>query len=89
MAEAVARLAAEEELGWYGALRAAADGTLEVPGYGSAQAAAPPAITGSARGAAPALEPRSRGAQMARWRRIWASTKPASSVTRTGTSTRR
>jgi hypothetical protein len=88
MAEAVARLGAEGELGWYGALRAAADGTLEVPGYGSAQAATPPAITGPAQGAASALEPSSRGAQMARWRRIWASTKPASGLARTGTSRR-
>jgi 1-acyl-sn-glycerol-3-phosphate acyltransferase len=83
MAEAVARLAAEEELGWYGALRAAADGTLEVPGYGSAQAATPPAITSGPAPAALALT--ARGAQMARWRRIWASTKPASGVTRAGT----
>jgi 1-acyl-sn-glycerol-3-phosphate acyltransferase len=89
MAEAVARLAAEEELGWYGALRAAAHGTLEVPGYGPAQAAAPPATTGPAQGAAPALELSTRGAQMARWRRIWASTKPLSGVTRTRTRRRR
>jgi 1-acyl-sn-glycerol-3-phosphate acyltransferase len=85
MAEAVSRLAAEEELGWYGALRAAADGTLEVPGFGSARAAGPPAIAGKP--AAVALS--SGGAQMARWRRIWASTKPASSVTGTRTARRR
>lgn len=36
MAEAVARLAAEESLGWYAALRAAAGGTLDVPGFRSA-----------------------------------------------------
>jgi len=87
MAEAVARLAAEEELGWYGALRAAADRTLEVPGYGSAQAATPSAITGTAPASALALS--TRGAEMARWRRIWASTKPAPGVTRTGTRRRR
>jgi 1-acyl-sn-glycerol-3-phosphate acyltransferase len=40
MAEAVARLAAEESLGWYAALRAAAGGTLEVPGFRSALPAA-------------------------------------------------
>jgi 1-acyl-sn-glycerol-3-phosphate acyltransferase len=46
MAEAVARLAAEERLGWYGALRAAVDGALEVPGFRSAlpSASAPAAI---------------------------------------------
>jgi 1-acyl-sn-glycerol-3-phosphate acyltransferase len=32
MMRAVARLAAEEELGWYGALRAEADGSLALPG---------------------------------------------------------
>jgi 1-acyl-sn-glycerol-3-phosphate acyltransferase len=67
MAEAVVRLAAEEELGWYGALRAAANGTLDVPGYGT-----PPALNG---GPVPAT----RGAPAARWRRIWASTRPRSS----------
>ncbi len=54
MAEAVARLAAEEQLGWYRALRAAAASTLDVPGYRSAlpAAAAPAAITGPAEPAA-------------------------------------
>jgi 1-acyl-sn-glycerol-3-phosphate acyltransferase len=54
MAEAVSRLAAEEQLGWYGALRAAAGGTLEVPGFRPAipaAAAGPRAIT-----AAPAAD---------------------------------
>jgi 1-acyl-sn-glycerol-3-phosphate acyltransferase len=75
MVEAVARLAAEEELGWYGALRAVADGALDIPGYGTgrATAAQPHAIAG----ATPALS--TRGAPAARWRRIWASTKPSSS----------
>jgi 1-acyl-sn-glycerol-3-phosphate acyltransferase len=36
MMRAVARLAAEEELGWYGALRADADGTLALPGQATA-----------------------------------------------------
>jgi 1-acyl-sn-glycerol-3-phosphate acyltransferase len=66
MAEAVSRLAAEEELGWYGALRAVADGTLEIPGYGTRRALA---------GAPPATG----GAPAARWRRVWASTRPGSS----------
>jgi 1-acyl-sn-glycerol-3-phosphate acyltransferase len=82
MAEAVTRLAAEEDLGWYGALRAAAEGTLEVPGYRSAQAA--PAAP--ADGAPPS---RPRGDQMARWRRIWASTRPASAGKAAGWSSRR
>jgi 1-acyl-sn-glycerol-3-phosphate acyltransferase len=71
MAEAVARLSAEEELGWYGALRAAAKGTLEIPGFGATQAKAisPPGIT-----SAEALS--ARGGQVARWRRIWTSTSP-------------
>jgi 1-acyl-sn-glycerol-3-phosphate acyltransferase len=76
MAEAVARLAAEEDIGWYGALRAAAAGTLEIPGYGAARV---PAVAG----AVPATG--GRGGQIARWRRIWASTSPASSRARTGT----
>jgi 1-acyl-sn-glycerol-3-phosphate acyltransferase len=74
MVEAVTRLAAEEEIGWYGALRAAADGTLQIPGYPAAQPTEPPATTGTA----PAPSTRG-GGQMARWRRIWASTRPASS----------
>jgi 1-acyl-sn-glycerol-3-phosphate acyltransferase len=54
MAEAVARLAAEEQLGWYAALRAAAAGALEVPGFRSAlpSAAAPRAIAAPAEPAA-------------------------------------
>jgi 1-acyl-sn-glycerol-3-phosphate acyltransferase len=50
MTEAVVRLAAEEQLGWYGALRAAAGGTLEVPGFRSAlpSSPAPAAIAGPA-----------------------------------------
>jgi 1-acyl-sn-glycerol-3-phosphate acyltransferase len=40
MMRAVARLAAEEELGWYGALRAEADGTLAMPGQATAAASA-------------------------------------------------
>jgi 1-acyl-sn-glycerol-3-phosphate acyltransferase len=40
MMRAVTRLAAEEELGWYGALRAEADGTLAMPGQAAAAAGA-------------------------------------------------
>ena len=36
MMRAVSRLAAEEELGWYGALRADADGSLALPGQAAA-----------------------------------------------------
>jgi 1-acyl-sn-glycerol-3-phosphate acyltransferase len=36
MMRAVARLSAEEELGWYGAMRADADGTLALPGQATA-----------------------------------------------------
>lgn len=104
MTEAVARLAAEEHLGWYAAMRAAAGGTLEVPGFRSALPAVsePAAITaapsldlngasgpasddaseGASAGVlvpapadAQALAP--RGQDMARWRRVWASTSPA------------
>ena len=74
MAEAVARLAAEEELGWYGALRAVADGTLAIPGYGTTRTTAtqPLAIGGAT------LALSTRGAPAARWRRIWESTRPSS-----------
>jgi 1-acyl-sn-glycerol-3-phosphate acyltransferase len=85
MAEAVTRLAAEDDLGWYRALRAEAEGTLEVPGYRSAQ----PRAAGPAALADGAQEPRPRGEQMARWRRIWASTKPASAGKAAGWSARR
>jgi 1-acyl-sn-glycerol-3-phosphate acyltransferase len=40
MMRAVARLAAEEELGWYGALRAEADGSLALPGQAAASGGA-------------------------------------------------
>jgi 1-acyl-sn-glycerol-3-phosphate acyltransferase len=58
MAEAVARLAAEEQLGWYAALRAASAGTLEVPGFRSAlpAATARAAITAGAEPSAAATE---------------------------------
>lgn len=56
MAAAVARLAAEERIGWYAALRAAERGTLDVPGFRSAipAAPAPAAITAGPSAAAPA-----------------------------------
>jgi 1-acyl-sn-glycerol-3-phosphate acyltransferase len=55
MAEAVARLAAEEQLGWYAALRAASAGAIEVPGFRSALPAATgrAAITAAAESADP------------------------------------
>ena len=65
MAKAVSQLAAEEELGWYGALRAAADDTLDVPG--GARSVKPGAV---------AVPPNEDGTQVASWRRVWASTKP-------------
>jgi 1-acyl-sn-glycerol-3-phosphate acyltransferase len=52
MMKAVAQLAAEEELGWYQALRASADGAIDLPG--------------------------SRNGEVARWRRVWESTRPPS-----------
>lgn len=67
MAKAVAALAAEEDLGWYGALRAAADDTLEVPG-GSR-----PTRPGAVREVG---EPAGKTAETAGWRRVWASTTP-------------
>jgi 1-acyl-sn-glycerol-3-phosphate acyltransferase len=50
MTEAVVRLAAEEQLGWYAAMRASVNGTLEVPGFRSALRSppAPLAIAGPA-----------------------------------------
>lgn len=64
LARAVATLWAEEDLGWYRALRAAADGTLALPT--------------SARGVLPttrAGQP-GQGRDTARWRRIWEATRP-------------
>ncbi len=65
MAKAVSRLAAEEELGWYGAMRAAAEDTLDVPG--GAKSVRPGAV---------AVPENEDGAQVAPWRRVWASTQP-------------
>jgi 1-acyl-sn-glycerol-3-phosphate acyltransferase len=64
MATEVARLAAEEELGWYGALRASADGELELPG--------------TSRHVRPGVDIAVPGpaGDVAHWRRIWSSTKP-------------
>lgn len=72
MTSAVARLAAEGELGWYGALRAAADGTIDLPsargrGTGTVGPSAIPSV----------VQGRRSPGDMARWRRIWASTWPA------------
>ncbi|MEV5754529.1 lysophospholipid acyltransferase family protein [Actinoallomurus sp. NPDC052308] len=67
MAKAVAALAAEEDLGWYDALRAAADDRLEVPG--GSQPTRPGAVR----------EDGDKPAETADWRRVWASTEPLSS----------
>ncbi len=65
MAKAVSQLAAEEELGWYGAMRAAANDSLDVPG--GSRAVKPGAVE---------VPPNQDGTQVASWRRVWASTKP-------------
>lgn len=62
MAREVSRLAAEEDMGWYGSLRAAADGSLDAPA--GSRSIRPGAV------ATQDTEP------VAHWRRIWASTKP-------------
>jgi 1-acyl-sn-glycerol-3-phosphate acyltransferase len=62
MAKGVSRLAAEEDLGWFGSLRAAADGTLDAPA--GSRAIRPGALAGADTG------------PVAHWRRIWSSTKP-------------
>lgn len=63
LVQAVARLWAEEELGWYGALRAAAQGSLALPTpHESALPSTPDAPT--------------PGAQAASWRRMWEATRP-------------
>jgi 1-acyl-sn-glycerol-3-phosphate acyltransferase len=57
MTEAVVRLAAEEQLGWYAAMRASVNGTLEVPGFRSALRSPPAsvAIAGPATASEPGL----------------------------------
>jgi hypothetical protein len=64
LASAVATLWAEDDLGWYRALRAAADESLAVPT--------------SARGALPTFGavPPVGGQDIAPWRRIWEATRP-------------
>lgn len=68
---AVARLAAEEELGWYGALRAAANGTIDLPSSGDlgTRPVEPSPLPSTG-------EERHSPNDIARWRRIWASTQP-------------
>ncbi|HEU4426298.1 MAG TPA: lysophospholipid acyltransferase family protein [Pilimelia sp.] len=76
VADAIARLWAEEELGWYGSLRAHAEGQLALP---TGPAPTSPALTGPANGAQPAPRPeesRSAPAPAASWRRIWESSRP-------------
>jgi 1-acyl-sn-glycerol-3-phosphate acyltransferase len=68
MAKAVSQLAAEEDLGWYGALRAASDDALEIPG------GARPVRPGALKSTEP--KPDGPAGQTAHWRRIWASTQP-------------
>lgn len=63
LGESVARLWAEDDLGWYGSLRAAADGTLGLPKTRSGTLPSTPAgppLTGD----------------VSEWRRIWESTRP-------------
>jgi 1-acyl-sn-glycerol-3-phosphate acyltransferase len=83
MAKAVSQLAAEEDLGWYGALRAAADDRLEVPG--GARSVRPGALAREEPTAERAGESKAgkngktgagAGEQVAHWRRIWSSTEP-------------
>ena len=66
LAGAVARLWAEEDLGWYGALRAAADGTLELPTH--RRGVLPSGSAGDRRG--------HDGGAVAPWRRYWESSRP-------------
>ncbi|GAB3969058.1 hypothetical protein GCM10029978_039650 [Actinoallomurus acanthiterrae] len=68
MAKAVNMLAAEEDLGWYDALRAAADDRLEIPG--GSQPTRPGAVRDEGRGEG------EKAAEAADWRRVWASTEP-------------
>jgi 1-acyl-sn-glycerol-3-phosphate acyltransferase len=76
MTRAVARLAAEEDLGWYGSLRAAANGAIDLPSSGDlgTRQAEPGAIPGTG-------EAHHGSSDIARWRRIWASTQPARGAT--------
>ncbi len=64
LARAVATLWAEDDLGWYRALRAAADDSLAVPT--------------SSRGVLPTLAagPPVDGQEIAPWRRVWEATRP-------------
>ncbi|MEV0398711.1 lysophospholipid acyltransferase family protein [Actinoallomurus sp. NPDC050550] len=70
MAKAVNMLAAEEDLGWYDALRAAADDRLEIPG--GSQPTRPGAVRDEGK------DEGEKAAETADWRRIWASTEPLS-----------
>jgi 1-acyl-sn-glycerol-3-phosphate acyltransferase len=67
MAKAISTLAAEEDLGWYDALRAAADDRLAIPGGSQ------PTRPGSLR------DDNEKAAETADWRRVWASTEPLTS----------
>lgn len=65
LARAVATLWAEDELGWYGALRAAAEGELALP-------TSPRGVLPTTAAGQPA-----DGREMADWRRIWETTRPS------------
>ena len=64
LAQAVATLWAEDDLGWYGALRAAAEGELALP-------TSPRGVLPTTAAGQPA-----DGRDVAHWRRIWEATRP-------------
>jgi 1-acyl-sn-glycerol-3-phosphate acyltransferase len=65
--QAIARLWAEEDLGWYGSLRAAAEGRLVLPTGPEV------VVTGPLSAPAPVVE---KPVKVASWRRTWESTRP-------------
>jgi hypothetical protein len=84
--QAIARLWAEEDLGWYKSLRAQAEGRLALPTGPEAVVTGPLALPArgsapgsaevSAPGSAPVSAPVSAPAKVASWRRTWESTRP-------------
>jgi 1-acyl-sn-glycerol-3-phosphate acyltransferase len=75
VAEAISRLWAEEELGWFGALRAQTRGQLELP---TGPSNGPFALEAGPSTAGTALVPAAPSAPVpaASWRRTWESTRP-------------
>jgi 1-acyl-sn-glycerol-3-phosphate acyltransferase len=74
--QAIARLWSEEELGWYGSLRAQAEGRLALP-------TGPEAVLSAALEPAAALAPvQAPVKKVASWRRTWESTRPLASRSR-------